>query len=224
MCKPVLAFGMAKNPNVDDAYAMSSPEEVKALYRTWSHSYDVVFSDSQGYQLPRKVAAAFVGAGGMGPVLDVGAGTGLVGGLLRRMNIKDINGIDLSEDMLDVARMKGDYRGLYAGDVTQPLELVDAPYMGVVSAGTFTLGHVGPDALGHLLNIAASGAVFVISVNAAHYVSAGFEAALAEFGDRITGLTIRDVRIYDDRADEKHGNDRALLLVFRKASPDEHAV
>jgi len=48
---------MAKNPNVDDAYAMSSPEEVKALYRTWSHSYDVVFSDSQGYQLPRKVAS-----------------------------------------------------------------------------------------------------------------------------------------------------------------------
>jgi predicted TPR repeat methyltransferase len=217
MCKPVLAFGMVENPNLDDAYAMSSPEEVKALYRTWSLSYDVVFSDRQGYQLPRNVAAAFVGAGGIGPVLDVGAGTGLVGGLLRHMNVKDIDGIDLSEEMLEVARMKGDYRRLYTGDVTQPLSLIDAPYMGVVSAGTLTLGHVGPKALGHLLNIAAFGALFVISVNAAHYVSAGFEAAFAELGDRIAGLTIRDVRIYDDRADEKHRSDRAKLLVFSKA-------
>lgn len=216
MCKPVLAFGMAKNPDVDDAYAMSSPEEVRALYRTWSHSYDVVFGESQGYQLPRKVAAAFVGAGGVGPVLDVGAGTGLVGGILRGMNIKDIDGIDLSDDMLEVARMKGDYRGLFAGDVTQALELIDAPYSGVVSAGTFTRGHVGSEALGHLLNIAATGALFVISVNAAHYVSAGFEAAIAGFGDQITGLISREVRIYDDRADEKHRSDKALILVFRK--------
>lgn len=208
---------MAKNPNVDDAYAMSSPEEVKALYRTWSRSYDVVFGDSQGYQLPRKVASAFVGAGGVGPVLDVGAGTGLVGSALRRINVKDIDGIDLSEDMLEVARMKGDYRGLYAGDVTRSLDLIDAPYMGVVSAGTFTLGHVGPDALQHLLDVAASGALFVISVNDAHYVSAGFEAAFTGFGDQITGLTSREVRIYDDRADEKHRSDKARLLVFRKA-------
>ena len=217
MCKPVLAFGMAKDPDVDDAYKMASPEEVKALYRTWSHSYDVVFGDSQGYQLPRKVAAAFVGAGGMGPVLDVGAGTGLVGGILRGMNVKDIDGIDLSDDMLKVARMKGEYRGLYAGDVTQPLDLIDAPYMGVVSAGTFTLGHVGPDALRHMLGVAATGALFVISVNATHYVSAGFEAAIAGLDDQISDMTIRDVRIYDDRADEKHRSDKAKLLVFRKA-------
>mgnify|MGYP001818872590 FL=1 len=208
---------MAKNPNVDDAYAMSSPEEVKALYRTWSRSYDVVFGESQGYQLPRKVASAFVGAGGVGPVLDVGAGTGLVGGALRRMNVKDIDGIDLSEDMLEVARMKDDYRGLYAGDVTRPLDLIDAPYMGVVSAGTFTLGHVGPAALQNLLDVAASGALFVISVNDAHYMSAGFAAAFTEFGDQITNLTSREVRIYDDRADEEHRSDKARLLVFRKA-------
>mgnify|MGYP001814861114 FL=1 len=208
---------MAKNPNVDDAYAMSSPEEVKALYRTWSRSYDVVFGESQGYQLPRKVASAFVGAGGVGPVLDVGAGTGLVGCALRRMNVKDIDGIDLSEDMLEVARMKDDYRGLYAGDVTRPLDLIDAPYMGVVSAGTFTLGHVGPDALWHMLGVAATGALFVISVNATHYVSAGFEAAIAGLDDQISDMTIRDVRIYDDRADEKHRSDKAKLLVFRKA-------
>ena len=50
---------MAKAPDVDSAYAMSSPEEIKQLYRSWSQSYDVAFGEAQGYQLPREVAAAF---------------------------------------------------------------------------------------------------------------------------------------------------------------------
>ena len=208
---------MGENPDVDDAYAMSSPDEVKDLYRTWSHSYDAVFSEGQGYQLPREVAMAFVGAGGAGPVLDVGAGTGLVGTLLRNMSVIPIDGIDLSEEMLQVAALKDDYRGLYPCDVTKPLDLQSGPYAGIVSAGTFTLGHVGPDALGNLMDVAAAGAHFVISVNAAHYTSAGFEAAFAALDAQITDLTTRDVRIYDDRADEGHRNDMARLLIFRKA-------
>jgi len=208
---------MGKNPDVDDAYAMSSAEEVKDLYRKWSHSYDAVFSDGQGYQLPDAVANAFVAAGGQGPILDVGAGTGLVGTLLRRLNVGPVDGIDLSQDMLSVAQMKGDYRDLMARDVTVPLDLGGASYQGIVSAVTFTLGHVGPEALQNLLAVAASGAVFVISVNAAHFVSAGFEKTLAEFGDQISDLSSRDVRIYDDRADAAHRNDLARLITFRKA-------
>ena len=208
---------MAKSTDVDSAYALSSPEEIKELYREWSHSYDLAFGEAQGYQLPREVAAAFVGAGGAGPVLDVGAGTGLVGDILQAMNTGPVDGIDLSQEMLDVAAMKGSYRGLFACDVTKPLELADAPYQGVVSAGTFTLGHVGPEALENLLAAAGSGALFVISVNAAHYASAGFEAAFTDFGTRMTDLNFRDVRIYDDRADEHHRNDVARLVIFRKA-------
>lgn len=208
---------MTKNRELDQAYAVSSLEEIKALYRKWSHSYDTAFSEAQGYQLPREVAKAFVGAGGTGPVLDIGAGTGLVGAALRAMNVQTIDGIDLSQEMLDVARMKGDYRGLYTCDVTQPVDLLDAPYSGVVSAGTFTLGHVGPDALMNVLDVAASGALLVISVNAAHYVSAGFETAFAKFGDQITGLQMRDVRIFDDRAAEDHRMDMAKLVIFTKA-------
>ena len=208
---------MVKNPDVDDAYAMSSPEEVKSLYRDWSHSYDVAFGEGQGYQLPREVAAAFVGAGGVGPVLDVGAGTGLVGSVLQGMNTGPVDGIDLSQEMLDVACMKGDYRALTVCDVTTPFSLADAPYAGVVSAGTFTLGHVGPEALANLLDVADRGAVLVISVNAAHYASAGFEAAFAAFGDKISDLTTRDVRIYDDRADATHRDDIARLVIFRKS-------
>ena len=187
------------------------------LYRQWSHSYDLAFGESQGYQLPREVATVFVGAGGQGPVLDVGAGTGLVGAVLRLMNIAPVDGIDLSQEMLDMAALKDQYRNLYARDVRAPLDDLEAPYQGVVSAGTFTLGHVGPEPLVHLLDVAASGAVFVISVNLSHYATAGFESAFEDMGARISDLQFRDVRIYDDRADEKHRNDIARLVIFRKA-------
>lgn len=86
-----------------------------------------------------------------------------------------------------------------------------------MSAGTFTLGHVGPAAISNLLEVAASGAVFVISVNAAHFLSAGFAAQMGAFGSQIKGLTLHDVRIYDDRADEAHRNGIARLMVFKKA-------
>lgn len=206
---------MGRLPDVDDAYNLSSPDAVKDLYRAWAQSYDTGFGEAQGYQLPFEVAKAYVAAGGAGPVLDVGAGTGLVGGALQHLNVGPVDGIDLSEEMLAVAAAKGCYRDLDARDITQTIDLPGAPYQGIVSAGTFTLGHVGPDALQNLLPLAGRGAVFVISVNVAHFDGAGFAAAFSGFGGAISDLQMRDVRIYDDRADAAHRNDMARLVTFR---------
>lgn len=203
-----------KNPDLDDAYALNGPEQVKSLYRHWAHSYDAGFSDSQGYRLPQEVAHAFAAAGGKGPVLDVGAGTGLVAEYLNRKGIGPLDAVDLSGDMLSVARMKGLYRDLIEADVTQPLP-AGPLYDGIVSAGTFTLGHVGPEGIVALFDAANPQALFVISVNAKHFESAGFAAMLDAQKARIKGLTLKDVRIYDDRAEKAHRNDLARLLIFR---------
>lgn len=209
---------MTKTPNLTDAYALGSDDDVRALYKTWSHSYDSAFSEAQGYQLPREVALAYLSAGGAGPVLDVGAGTGLVGAALHAFNVAPIDGVDLSQEMLDVARMKNHYRSLTVADITKPLSLLDAPYRGIVSAGTFTLGHVGPEALRNLLDIARTGALFAITVNAQHYARSGFAAAMQAFATEISPITMQDVRIYDDRADEGHRQDIAHILTFTKTA------
>ena len=47
--------------------------------------------------------------------------------------------------MLDVAQTKGIYRALFAGDLTARLPVDDGTYAGIVSSGTFTNGHVGPE-------------------------------------------------------------------------------
>jgi len=206
---------MANDETLEDAYAMTSLDEVKALYRDWAFSYDAGFGDAQGYQLPRLVAQAYLAAGGHSAVLDVGAGTGLVADHLVGAGLDTIDALDVSDEMLAVAKMKDIYRDLYNRDVTQSLDL--PAYDGVVSAGTFTLGHVGPSAIVNLLEVTKSGAVFVISVNAAHYETAGFAAQMDMLGTQIEGLTLTDVRIYDDRSDAAHRYDMARLLVFKKA-------
>jgi len=178
---------MDKLPNLKDAYGAANDEDIDALYRDWAHSYDAGFGDAQGYMLPREVATAFVGAGGSGDVLDVGAGTGLVAEQLIGMGVSVIDGVDISAPMLSVARTKAIYRDLYTGNINASLHLPVS--QGVVSAGTFS----------------------------AHYESAGFAAYMDRAADQIQGLILTDVRIYDDRADAPHRDDIARLMVFRKA-------
>ena len=103
-----------------------------------------------------------------------------------------------------------------AADITRPLGDI-GPYNGIVSAGTFTFGHVGPEGLAALMDVAAPGCLFVLGVNARHFVAEGFEAAFVAMGSGISGLSYEDVRIYDDRADPDHRDDLARMVRFHKA-------
>ncbi|WP_375279649.1 class I SAM-dependent DNA methyltransferase [Pseudooctadecabacter sp.] len=204
---------MSNDPDLTDAYALKTADDAKRLYADWAKTYDTEFGDAQGYQIPREVVRAFSAHGGAGPVLDVGAGTGLVGEGLAGIGAGPVDALDLSPQMLDVARQKGIYRDLIAADVT--LALPVSGYSGVVSAGTFTLGHVGPEGLPPLLDAARLGCLFVLSVNLEHFKSADFEAAFASMAGRITAPVFEDIRIYSDKADLSHRYDRARLVIFR---------
>lgn len=205
---------MTDDPSLTAAYALSGKQAVRELYENWAETYDASFAEAQGYVMPAKIAEALVAARGAGPVLDVGAGTGIVGAHLAAAGVAQIDGIDLSKDMLRVARAKGVYRDLITADITQSLGPI-GPYSSIVSAGTFTFGHVGPEGLPALLDVAAAGCQFALGVNAAHFVEQGFEAGFAALSDRIDGLKMHDTRIYDDRADADHRMDMARIVTFR---------
>lgn len=200
------------------AFSIRSPEDCLRVYRDWASSYDAGFARDMDYLLPAHVAGAFMAAGGQGPVLDVGAGTGLLAERLRELGFGgEIDGIDLSPDMLERARTKGIYRDLHAGDITRPLAL--RGYRGIVSSGTFTRGHVGPEALPVLLDVAESGAQFALSINAAVYAERGFDRALESLSG-VTALHVIEVQVYGagaQRIDPAHAGDRALVALFRKA-------
>ena len=52
---------------------------------------------------------------------------------------------------------KGIYSKSIVGDLTKGLPILDNTYNGIVSSGTFTHGHVGPEALFEITRILSKG-------------------------------------------------------------------
>lgn len=209
---------------LDDAYAVQSPEDNRALYRDWADSYEQDFTISHGWILHLSVAGLFtervsnLHVTEPGSVLDVGCGTGVVGVELQQQSFTSIDGIDISPEMLDIARSKNCYRHLLEADVTKPLPLEDGAYAGVVSAGTFTHGHLGPEPIPELVRIGRSGAVYAIGINAEHFVEHGFAEALSqqERFEMITDLTFAEVPMYQGSGAGEHANDMAIVSIFQR--------
>lgn len=216
----LLDENMSKDkPDVDKAYALKTPEDSKRLYAGWADTYDQSFAVDQDYRLPKLTAQAFRDVGGSGPVLDVGSGTGLCGAELAKLAIGPIDAIDISPEMLDVATGKPIYRSAFQADLTQSLPVGPDTYTGIVSSGTFTHGHVGPDCLDELLRIARPKARFALSINAAHFESAGFSGTLSDLvrSGRIQGLTLPKTRIYGENSTGEHKDDMAFIALFTKS-------
>lgn len=208
-----------QKPDLSSAYALSSPDDSKRLYADWAATYDQSFAAGQHYQLHLLTARAFVQAGGRGPVLDAGAGTGLCGVELAALGADPIDATDISPDMLAEALRKDVYRDVIEADLLQGIPVPPGSYAGVVSSGTFTCGHVGPDALPALLRAARPGAQFALSINAKHYRRDGFAEAFDRLlrGQWIRKLSLPEVRIYSEAAAGEHKDDTALIALFQKA-------
>ena len=199
---------------LNKAYALSSVDDNRKLYSEWAKDYDLTFVEAMDYLLPSKVVHQFLRHGGRGPVLDIGAGTGILGFLLRKNQVGPIDGIDLSQEMLDVAAKKKVYRHLNVADITEPIENVNLNYASVLSSGTFTHGHLGPDALENILPVAEKGALFVLSINKQHWIKKGFEAKFKSLGKKICNLELTEVPIYGVNALGEHRNDVGVVAVF----------
>jgi len=211
---------MTKKPELDTAYSLKSPEDNKRLYAKWAQTYDHEFADHMGYALPARVADTFVsvvGSGEIGRVLDVGAGTGLVGQRLAAHGLAKIDALDISVEMLAVAASKGCYNAMIEGDLMGCLPIAADTYDFIISAGTFTHGHVDAAALDELLRITKPGALFCLSINSAYFVLAGFEGAFEGLAGRIQNLELRPVQFYLEEVSGPHAKDHGVIALFRKS-------
>ena len=82
--------------------------------------------------------------------------------ILYKNNYKNIVGVDFSQEMLDRALKKNVYQSLSLCDLTQKLNFEDDTFDAVICAGTFTCGHVGPEALYEMVRIAKSGGLYML--------------------------------------------------------------
>lgn len=207
---------MNDDPDLNAAYGLEGPEGSKVLYAKWAQTYDSSFAQDMHYRAPAVIAARYAELSGRGPVLDLGAGTGLVGQALHALGIIAVHGTDISPEMLVQATKKGIYAHLFEGDLTARLDVTDGTYAGVVSAGTFTNGHVGPEAFHEVIRCMASGAWAVISVNAIHWDALGFDVALEQLAQKIVEQRKEPFALYGDGASGPHADDEGWLLQLRK--------
>ena len=209
--------------SLEDAYALQTPEDNVALYRHWAETYDVEFARDRGYQYPQIIADIYARNSKPAdtPVLDVGSGTGLVASALQEHHSVDaqltIDGVDISPEMLAVSRTKNVYRHLFEADLTQSIDLPEKQYGAVVSAGTFTHGHVGPEALIKLLRLCRAGALFVIGVNGTAFDQYHFGSHFAalQADQHITPIEFIRVQYYATATDG-HAADQGYAALFRK--------
>ncbi|WP_075996927.1 class I SAM-dependent DNA methyltransferase [Salaquimonas pukyongi] len=147
------------------AYSAKSPQEVASLYDGWAETYDGEMARA-GYRHPSICLALFARhvARGAGPVLDAGAGTGLVGEWLGIVGYGDVEGLDISKGMLAVAASKNIYTKLHEGALGQPLPFEDGHFAGIACAGVFTTGHVGAEGIDELVRICRPGGAIVLTV------------------------------------------------------------
>jgi SAM-dependent methyltransferase len=201
---------------LENAYRLATPGDNAAYYDVFAPTYDTDFVAQMGYQYPKAIADAYRRAATANdtPIVDIGCGTGLVAAELALPDAA-IDGMDISPEMLAVAGQKALYRSLGIVDLTGPL----APdtYGAVLSSGTFTHGHLGPQPLRGLLTIARPGALFIIGVNQHHFKAQNFAAVLDAMvaAGAITPVKLNTINIYSNPGHD-HSNDRALIVKYRK--------
>ncbi|MEQ8432675.1 MAG: class I SAM-dependent methyltransferase [Oceanicaulis sp.] len=171
----------SKNPILERIYNLEGgPEETRDAYKDWAKSYDEDTVEGMGYVAPSVAAdkvKSLVKPDAV--ILDAGCGTGLAGVELAERGFKTIDGMDLSPEMLDVAREKGAYRTLQPEDMTKPLSYETDTYDAVVCVGTFTHAHVGPKGFNELVRITRKGGPIVATVHEEVWGD-GYEAHFAK--------------------------------------------
>lgn len=161
-------------------YNATGTQEVAALYDGWAETYDADMA-SAGYRHPSICLALLARhlPRGAAPLLDAGAGTGLIGEWLAILGYAHVEGLDISEGMLERAAAKAVYAALHRAALGNPLPFPDGHFAGIVSAGVFTSGHVGAEGLPELIRITQPGGVLVLTVKNTLWDD-GFSDRLAE--------------------------------------------
>jgi predicted TPR repeat methyltransferase len=171
---------------LDAVYGATSPDELSDAYDQWSQSYDNDMAEV-GYRHP-SIAIGLLARhlpSGSSPILDAGAGTGLVGELLGVLSYPEVDALDASQGMLEVARSKKVYRELHHAFLGQTLPFESDRYAAAVSTGVFTTGHVGADGLPELVRVVRPSGLIILTVKVTVWED-GFEAYLVDQVERNT--------------------------------------
>jgi SAM-dependent methyltransferase len=163
-------------------YKLKETEEVMKYYDEWGikNKYDQDMIDWK-YSGPKETVEVFkkYTKNKDIKIYDAGCGTGLVGVELKKFGFNKYDGADLSQKLLDLVP-KGLYENLTKVDLNKPIDLKDNTYDAVMCVGTFTFGHVKPQALDEFIRITKNKGLICFTINEGIHEEYGFDKKIEE--------------------------------------------
>ena len=167
-------------------YKLKTTEEIMKYYDEWGtnnkYDKDMVEWDYTG---PKETVDTFKRYANNKEIkiYDAGCGTGLVGVELKKSGYTNFDGVDLSQKLLDLIP-NGLYKNLSKTDLNQPLNISDNEYGSVLCVGTFTFGHVKPQALDEFIRITKNKGLICFTINEGIYEEYGFDKKINELTEK----------------------------------------
>ena len=162
-----------KDLNIDKS---QNDNEIKKVYQNWADQYDKDNDDLLGtVSQPNSVDLFKSYSNNTNiEIVDIGCGTGLVGKFLQNKGYLYYDGLDISEEMLEIAKSRG-YRHLSIGSLQNKLPYGNDSYDAVFCVGVFTHGHVNSNGLDELIRITKKDGFIIFTINEGVYEDYQFD-------------------------------------------------
>ena len=155
---------MAKN-FLQDVYDGGTTDS-RELYAFWAATYDCEVQKN-GYVTPKRVATALkeVVTDQSELILDYGCGTGLSGLALQLVGFKNIDGLDVSKEMVSLAEKKSIYKNLKIVNPNTEIPVRLEQYQIITAIGVIGAGAAPLRVFDDLFSLLPRGGLFAFSFN-----------------------------------------------------------
>lgn len=167
----------ALNKFISELTPSSTENDAKETYDAWAATYEKD-TDEHGYKghvlcmeafnKAMQCEGVFPGANKNIKILDAGAGTGIIGEMLVKQGYTNVDALDISQKMLDIAIKKNVYKRFISAPLSDVRieQIQTAEYDVTLCAGTIVYGQAKPVALDECIRHVRPGGLFIFSIRA----------------------------------------------------------